>query len=179
MGLGKGETDCNIAGNLCRQHIYCFRALVVAREVTRLGFWPWNHAPGWPLNRVGPRPPSSKSGRGRQGCAVRSLRLGGPLTFLTLTKPRSQPDVEPGRPRSPANNARDRQGPSARLVLLPHRRPHSWEPWARSKRSLDNRKRMAHGTYPRRASIIEVAGIATLILSAALIVSVLFSIWAW
>jgi len=37
MGLGMGETDCNIAGNLCRQHIYCFRALVVAQIVRTRG----------------------------------------------------------------------------------------------------------------------------------------------
>ena len=34
-----------------------------------------------------------------------------------------------------------------------------------------------HALRPSRASIIEVAGIVTLVLSAALVVSVLYSIW--
>jgi hypothetical protein len=32
--LGMGETNCDIAGNLCRHHIYSIRDLVVAFEVT-------------------------------------------------------------------------------------------------------------------------------------------------
>ena len=32
--LGMGEADCDIAGNLYHNHIYSFRNLVVALEVT-------------------------------------------------------------------------------------------------------------------------------------------------